>query len=428
LQACTEGLDRQYFVKVRVVGQARVLYRVELANFYSIRDPQVIDLRAASNAPDEPRRLIPVWPGAVERVPKVVALFGANASGKSNVLKALSFLTWFARDSFQAAPDSWMPYQRFNDEEMLSAPTDIVTEFSGPSDLDQGDEDCRYRYHVSLGGPKDKPTLVFRETLSYWPPPTTPGTRLVERRLFERSQSVCTASKAFSLRGHRRSLDAILRPNASVISTLAQLKHPFATRLWQAAARISTNILIEKQELNDDFAARYYQENPDLLRLLNHDIERLGLGVRSIELRQGGNGPVAWFEHEGLAGPVPTLFESHGTRLFVRIFPYIARALLFGGVAVIDELDLAIHPLVLPEIIRWFHDPARNPYNAQLWMTCQNAPLLEELIKEEVLFCEKDKSGRTTVYSLRDVQAVRRNDNYYRKYLGGVYGAVPHLG
>jgi AAA15 family ATPase/GTPase len=81
-----------------------VLHRLEIANFYSIRDPQLIDLRAASNAPDEPGRLAPIWPGASERAPKVVALFGANASGKSNVLKALSFLAWFAKDSFQLKP------------------------------------------------------------------------------------------------------------------------------------------------------------------------------------------------------------------------------------------------------------------------------------------------------------------------------------
>jgi len=61
-------------------------------------------------------------------------------------------------------------------------------------------------------------------------------------------------------------------------------------------------------------------------------------------------------------------------------------------------------------------------------MTCNNASLLEDLVKEEILFCKKDDQGRTTVYGLRDVQAVRRSDNYYRKYLGGVYGAVPHLG
>lgn len=180
--------------------------------------------------------------------------------------------------------------------------------------------------------------------------------------------------------------------------------------------------------MTEEATVRHYAANPKQLELLNREIERVDLGVRAMQLQQGAHGPVAWFEHEGLAGPLPIQLESHGTRVFVRIFPLIIQALQSGGVAVIDELDLAIHPLVLPQIARWFYDPHRNPYDAQLWMTCHNASLLEELIKEEVVFCEKDNRGRTTVYSLRDVQGVRRVDNYYRKYLGGTYGAVPHLG
>jgi hypothetical protein len=71
------------------------------------------------------------------------------------------------------------------------------------------------------------------------------------------------------------------------------------------------------------------------------------------------------------------------------------------------------------QVWRWFHDPERNPRNAQLWMSCHNVTLLDELIKEEVYFCEKDSRGRTRLYGLQDIQAVRRNDNYYQKYLGG---------
>jgi predicted ATPase len=97
-------------------------------------------------------------------------------------------------------------------------------------------------------------------------------------------------------------------------------------------------------------------------------------------------------------------------------------------VAIIDELDNSIHPLLLPEIVRWFYDPQKNPYGAQLWMTCQAASLLEELQKEEVFFCEKNLQGQSQVYALTDVQAVRRSDNLYKKYLGGVYGAVPKVG
>ncbi len=405
-----------------------MLHRLEIVNFYSVRDPQIIDLRAASNAPEEPGRLVPVWRGAAERAPKVMALFGANASGKSNVLKALSFLAWFVRDSFRAAPETWMPYERFNDETSRDLPTRLAVYFAGPAELDRANDPvaplCRYAYEVSFGGPKDEPQRVLRETLRYWPRDAGRQVRLFERD----DKGTISAGKAFALAGYRQALEKILRPNASVVSTLTQLQHPFATLLWNVAALVVSNILIEKQEVNDDTIARHYAANPKLLERLNQDIERIGLGVRAMQLQQGVNGPIAWFEHEGLAGPLPAQLESHGTRLFVRVFPLIVQALETGGVAVIDELDLAIHPLVLPEIVRWFHDQDRNPHDAQLWMTCQNASLLEDLIKEEVLFCEKDSRGRTIVYSLRDVQAVRRGDNYYRKYLGGIYGAVPHLG
>lgn len=405
-----------------------MLHRLEIANFYSIRELQMLDLRAAGHAPEDDVRLAPIWRGAVERVPKVVVLFGANASGKSTVLKALSFLGWFVRDSFRAAPEAWMPYERFNDEEARALPTRLAVHFAGPADLRRADNPnvtpCRYAYEISLGGPRDKPPHVLRETLRYWPPDA--GRQV---RLFERSESgPILASKAFGLVGYRQALEKILRPNASAISTLAQLKHPLSTLLWQAAGLVHSNILIEKLEFTDEAITRHYAAHPKQLELLNRDIQRIDLGVRGIRVEQGPNGPVVLFDHKGLVSPLPAHLESHGTRVFVRIFPLVTQALETGGIAVVDELDLAIHPLVLPELLRWFHDPERNPRNAQLWMTCNNASLLEELIKEEILFCEKDDRGRTTIYGLRDIQAVRRNDNYYRKYLGGVYGAVPHLG
>lgn len=120
--------------------------------------------------------------------------------------------------------------------------------------------------------------------------------------------------------------------------------------------------------------------------------------------------------------------ESQGTLSFMKIFPLLFEVLVNGGIAIVDELDAAIHALVLPEILRWFYDPHQNQKNAQLWITCHNASLLDDLVKEEIVLAEKDPQGRTRVFSLMDVEGVRRSDNLYRKYLGGVYGAVPHIG
>jgi hypothetical protein len=405
-----------------------MLHRLEIQNFYSIRDAQIIDLRAGAHTSSESLHLAPLWKGSVERAPKVIALFGPNASGKSNVLKAISFLSWFVAHSFRAPPDAWQPFQRFKDAETQDQPTRLAVHFSGPADLtrllEPSAPECRYAYEVTFGGPHTGPQRVLNESLKYWPPQA--GRQM---RLFERDeQGVVSAGKGFELTGYRQALEKVLRPNASVISTLAQLKHPLTEFLISAANSVNSNILVEKFDITGDAMDRHYAQNPEVLALLNKDLQRLGLGVRAMRVQQGANGPVAFFEHEGLNEALPASHESHGTRLFIGIFPYIIQALQNGGVALIDEFDLAIHPLVLPEIIRWFHDPERNLHGAQLWMTCQNASLLESLAKEEVLFCEKDGRGRTTIYALRDIQAVRRGDNFYRKYLSGVYGAVPNVG
>lgn len=387
-----------------------------------------MDLRVAANVPDLPGRFAPTWRDGKEFAPKVVAFFGPNAAGKSNVLRSLGFLSWFVSQSFLHPPEAFLPYQRFNDSKGQESPTRLAIRFAGPADTSKANDpatpQCCYAYELVLGSPKGKPQHVITESLHYWP---NVGGRQV--RLFERKQDGSIGvGKAFSLAGYRSAVDKILRPNASLISTLAQLDHPLALLGRQLATTIFSNVLIEKVETTEDLIVRHYAANPALLQSLNREIERVDLGIRKMQIQTGPTGPVAVFEHQGLTMPLPVQLESHGTRTFIRIFPLLAAALETGGIAVVDELDLSIHPIVLPEIIRWFHDTERNPHNAQLWMTCQNASLLEDLVKEEVFFCEKDSKGRTTVYGLRDIQAVRRNDNYYRKYLGGVYGAVPHLG
>lgn len=411
-------------------GCSLVLHRLKIENFYSIRDPQVIDLRASANVPDEPDRLAPLWPGAIDRAPKVVALFGPNAAGKSNVLRALSFIVWFLRNSFTAPPDQWLPYQRFNSERTRGEPTRLGVNLVGPVDPKQIENPdtpkCQYSYEFELGGPKDQAPIVFNEALYYWPSEGGRKTRLFERD----ARGDVKASIAFGLSGYKQSLEKILRGNASVISTLAQLQHPFATAIWQRiGASVVSNILIQKEENAEDFMIRHYAANPRLVDALNKEIQRVDLGIKAMSFQSGPNNqPTAYFTHEGLYHAMPIILESHGTRTFIQMYPLLLLALETGGIAIIDELDGSIHPMLLPEMLRWFHDPIRNPYNAQLWMTCNNPSLLEYLIKEEIYFCTKDRQGRTEIYGLNDVKSVRRNDNYYRKYLGGIYGALPIIG
>jgi hypothetical protein len=405
-----------------------VLYRVEVENFYSIREPQVIDLRVAANAPDTPGRFAPVWPGSEERAPKTVAIFGANASGKSTVLKIVAFLANFLLHSFAAPPTQRIMFDRFNDAEAFGQPTRLTVELGGLLDLsgpnDPGAPMCRYRYELEIGGSATEQARVTRESLFFWPERN--GRR---RALFHRREDgTVNAEKPFGLAPFKASLQTVLRPNASVISTLYQLKHPQATRIWEGVSSVISNIFIERVEATDDQMMQTYVQVPTRLQLLNREISRIDLGIKEVQIAQGSGGPFFQFLHDSLAVPMPLHLESAGTRHFVKLYPLIAQVLSTGGVLLLDEMDASIHPMVLPEILSWFRDPQRNPANAQLWMTCHNASLLDTLVKEEVLFTEKDSAGRTSIYGLTEIEGVRREDNFYKKYLSGLFGAVPQIG
>ena len=112
-----------------------MLYRLELENFYSVRDAQVLDLAIPPNVPAEEERFAPLFEGSPYRAPKVVAIYGANASGKTTILKALNFLFSFARESVQRTVPGFAGLERFNDTASMSRPIRLAVELGGIMDF-----------------------------------------------------------------------------------------------------------------------------------------------------------------------------------------------------------------------------------------------------------------------------------------------------
>jgi len=405
-----------------------MIYKLEVENFYSIRERQIIDLTVGRRIPDEPGRLVPIYHGAKDRAPNVIAIYGANASGKSNVLRAIAFLTWFVEHSFGFPAGQQLPYQKFQTSEMISRESKFSLSFISSEDHDDPNRSrtCPYFYELTLS-PRKLGTgeYVVSESLHYKPHASIRPVRIFERKghkEIKAGQKLGVSSKEISV------LESIIRPDASLISTLAQLNNSLAIALVAAARSVETNILVTRIEHNEYNVLQGYANDQKLLSALNRDIKRIDLGVDQVQILARNGAPVASFLHTGLDFPLEMWGESQGTQHFVKIYPVLHRILQTGGVALVDELDSAIHPNVLPEIARWFSDPDRNPHGAQLWMSCHAVSLLDDLLKEEVLICEKSFDGASQVYRLGDISGIRRDENFSDKYLGGSYGGIPSIG
>ena len=402
-----------------------MLRKISIENFYSIKDKQVLDLAVPSNAPDLPCFAVNKEISAV-RIPKVVSIFGANASGKTTVLRALGFLKWFLTDSFSHPPTENLPLIPFADTESHVGISRLEVEFD--SDFIEDEKPCIYRYSLEL-----KHTLGYKKPLKPRLSPIVESESLYYspeskfRRLFHREADKIKDSPKFKVKDYP---PQTFRENASVISTLVQYNHTISKAFTSVLNTVYTNVpILQKNDFDENAATNYYESNEDVLKKLNGKIRMLDLGIDGVVINRNQNHVLrTLFKHTGLNSELPYVLESQGTQKFYTLFLYINYVLETGGLLVLDEIDNDIHPALMPEIIGWFHDERTNPHNAQLFMACHNASLLEHLEKEEIYFTEKTPDGRTQVFGLKDITGVRRVDNYYKKYLGGVFGAVPKFG
>jgi AAA15 family ATPase/GTPase len=131
---------------------------------------------------------------------------------------------------------------------------------------------------------------------------------------------------------------------------------------------------------------------------------------------------------------IPLQDESKGTLKMFSLYPYIQYALNNGSVLFVDELNTRLHPLLVRNIVLTFANPAINTKNAQLVFTTHDTWHLSNnlLRRDEIWFTEKDASGVSTLFSLVDFISengtkIRKDENYEKNYLYGKYGAIPSL-
>ncbi len=396
-----------------------MLLGFSVANVLSLRDEQTLSL--VSDGLDEgSARLTGV---VAERRPvralPVVGIYGANASGKSNVLGALRLMRAAVLDSHaEWTRTDGVPRTPFAlDPAAVKAPSSF--------EVDLVIDTTRWVYGFELGD-----TRVEAEWLHVYPR----GRRQV---WFDRDASAAEPFRfpGDHLKGERATLARLTRPDALFLSTAAAYNHPQLSVLYRW---FHGNLWLVTPESD-----RAERERFTGRRLLTDDRTRIlellrvaDLGIDEVEVvRQDPDPPRVRLVRT--SGGRRTAFdfddESYGTRNWFALLGPLLLALKDGAVLLVDELDASLHPALVAEFIRLFQDPAANPKGGQLIFTSHDTTPLgaatgdRPLGREQVWLTEKRADGATELYPLSDAHP-RKDENLERGYRAGRYGGVPQVG
>jgi hypothetical protein len=414
-----------------------MLLRFTVTNFASIRDE--LELTAVAEDDHSDLAVRPIPRSGLSALP-VVGVYGPNASGKSNIAKALFFMQNAVLNSHQR----WLPSQEIPRNPFLlapdpeSAPSEFIAEFVA--------EDVRYEYGFAC----DSQAFLEEWLTSY--PEGRP------RRIFHR-----TAGQPIvfgpSVRGPKKQVESVMRANSLFLSAAA------ANNFTELAPMFSWFAATLRIAFDENFEGRlretrHWLENhgaPPVLNLLRY----ADLGVTNVRFADVNLpaeqalklaeviGALSGESHDsapadlrlpldvevahqvgGHEFTLPLEFESSGTKTWLGIAGPVVSTLSTGSVLVIDELDARLHPTLSAQVVRLFQDPRTNPKRAQLVFNTHDASLLGpdlpfRLRRDQAWITEK-VDGATRVRPFSDYKA-RATDNLEKRYLAGRYGGLPFL-
>ncbi|MBO8186656.1 AAA family ATPase [Streptomyces spirodelae] len=421
-----------------------MLLRFQVTNHASIRDEQEISFVAGD---DRPQRAQQPVPGTRFSAVPVAAVYGANASGKSNVVSALAWMRAAVLDSFRHwDPAGGVPRKPFR---LRPDPGAHPSTY----ELDLAVDGVRYEFGFTADDES-----IREEWLSYFPE----GKR---RKLYSRAGSG-PESLTFgrSLTGRRKVISELLRPNALYLSVAAAQNHELLGRLhrwfrdglrtasdrdYQARLNYTVGLLRGRDRRSQDALI-------DLLRFSDLGVtelefrepdERLLEETKRIETALNDVGVPfrvdvpdchVRVQHrvEGGTFALELDEESSGTRTWIGMLGPVLHTLGSGGALVVDELDARLHPYLADALVGMFQSPDINRKGAQLLFTTHEASLLgtnarTHLFRDQIWFTEKDPDTLATrIFPITDFyvrDSGEAKDNLEKRYLSGRYGALPFL-
>lgn len=404
-----------------------MLLRFQVANHRSILEPVELSMIAV----DEERAATRGFDRLSERVLTVVGIYGPNASGKSNVIDALAWLSMAVGTSLRGWEEE-IPRDshRFGDGSTSPSKFDLDLMVGG----------VRYTYSLEVDD-----SAVLSESLDSYP-------ERRRRNLFTRDGNTVEFRRGLD---GARAIRELLTPTTLALSAAAKVGGSSVKNVGRAIA--GTGILglrrqVFRKDTFSDSTIRLFLEkhgkdqlsffdSSEARPLATDALQVLSLlrfadpGINDYEIVEDSRGklfrPRFRLVHRVDDNSVSFEFddESAGTRTWFHLLGPVLAALRNGRGLLFDEIDASLHPRLSARLIEIFQDPQTNPHGAQLVFTSHDASLLNTLNRDEIWFTEKESDGGTRLLALAEFggERVRKSLNLERAYLQGRFGAVPEV-
>lgn len=359
---------------------------------------------------------------------KSAAIYGANASGKSNLILALYFMQSFVINSSKLQITDKIDLEKFR---LSSETEDKPSFFKIVFYLDN--KTYEYSFEVTQ-------ERVISEGLS-----CTPKTR--KTNIFSREKDKIKYSKSL-MKG--KDVKDLTKKNTLFLSIAAQFNDPLAGKilLWFSRLKIISGSQLENlRQLSIDYLSREQNLKNEIVSL----IKKLDLSIKDMSIEVGRkpldnfhkdipdtvyNSIETYHEKYDLEGKVIGLesfqlnkHESRGTQKLFALLAPILSVLKASEVLIIDELDSLLHPLMAIAIIGLFNSQQTNPKNAQLIFATHDVNLLSNQLfrRDQIWFTEKNRQEATDLYSLVEFD-IDNNASFEQDYIQGRYDAIPFIG
>jgi AAA15 family ATPase/GTPase len=399
-----------------------------IRNYRSLKDECLFSMVAEKKKEDMPWNIYTLPEGDISLL-KTAIIYGANASGKSNIIRAFDMLRQCILNSDTLKLDQEIPYYEpfFLDTETRSSSIACEIEFVTQ-------EPMRYRYSFEFDQ-----SHIIAEKLVFFP-------HKGETLLYKRN-AVNEYVWGRELKGKKQSIVDDVLGNMLFLSKAAnkndsdeKLKNVYRYFSSGMSFHTSTDstkkpIFFTSQKLRSDVDGSFRRKVVEFLRSAD-------VGVSSLRTRHEASDP-----NENIIELGHRVYKNHtdagdehyftldnesaGTVKMFDLAGKIIATLQQGGVIIVDELDSSFHPLMSEYVISLFNDPVKNPNNAQLIVATHDVSLLdsEKLRRDQIWFAEKDQYGATTIFSLDEFKEserrVRQNIPFDSWYLAGRFGALP---